>query len=451
MKIQKWSLAIFLFIVCGSSTLFAQDNEEMESDTTKDSKGRIIDELTYENHAGLPKAASKIYFSDQKFTLSGFGETSYIHYNGPKDIASEDLELYMTNLYRFVTYAAYKPTPWLVLYGEIFAELLQDGNREFHTEYFIEAFADFTLSKHFNMRLGTHQVQIGYVNNNDEPIDYYSVNRPEVERLIIPSQWIDLGVMTYGQISNKLSYSFSVYQGLDSRAYNGGTWIRRGRDEELRFNFNSAILNGQLNYYPRENLSVSLSGLWTQGGNNERLTFNGQESTVRGNTMLLSSYVRQEYKNWSFMLLGSYGTMDETDKIYHLTQPVGDDGNVLGPGQVMGSEVFGYYLEVGYDLIGAIRKKEVSGDGNLVFKPKEFKLPLFARIEHLNTHSSVHESLRSEERFQRDLKALTLGVNFNPRKSIVLKANYQFRWNRHPLTTGEMEGDRIEVGMGFIF
>ena len=420
--------------------VFAQE----QPDSLAQARKRLIDTLTYETQSGLPMAASKIYFSDSKFTFSGFGEANYIHYDGPKDLASGDIELYMTNMYRFVSYAAWKPKPWLVVYGEIFAELLQDRNLEYHPEYFIEVFLDFLLHEKFNVRVGTHQVQIGYVNNNDEPVMFYSVNRPEVERLIIPSTWIDLGVMAYGKLNSDLKWSFSAYQGLDSRSFNGGTWIRRGRDEELRFNFNSVVLNSQWNYSGIKNTDISLSGVWTQAGGDKDFG----ERPVRANTMLLSSYIRHEHKNWTFMGLGSYGSMQETDQIFALT-----GSNTDNIPQVMGSQVYGYYAEVGYNLLPLLRARpsERRARNNFLVRGSEMKLPLFARYERLNTHAGIHPELADEPRFQKDLQALTVGLNFNPRRSIVLKANYQFRWNQVPLSTGEMEGDRFEMGVGFIF
>ncbi len=428
--------------------LSAQSNEGILYEDGGDKTKPLIDTLTYEMRAGLPMAASKIYFSDRKFTWSGFGEVNYTHFDGPKDRTSEDLELYNTNLYRFVSYLAYKPTSWLILYGEVFAEFFQDKNLETDFEYFIEAFADVLIHESFNVRVGTHQVQIGYVNNNDEPIQFYSVNRPEVERIIIPSQWIDLGVMTYGSISKDLNYTFSVYQGLDPRAYNGGTWIRRGRDEEFRGAFNSAILNSQLEYSGLKNTTLNLSGLWTRARDTEGA------SPVRSDTWLVSSFVRNEWKNWTFMALGSYGNMANTTGIYDLTR-MSDPEGLPADGQVMGSSVYGYYAEVGYDILSLFGKNKDKNSGNRkggrFYRPDEVKLPVFVRYERLDTHASVDSALEGLPRFRSDLTALTVGVNFNPRRNIVFKTNYQFRNNSEAMPNGEFEGNRFEVGMGFIF
>jgi len=450
MRNYKKAMLVCIACLC-SFCAISQITTEHVADTTKKSRG-IIDTLTYETQAGLPIAASKIYFSDQKFTFSGFGETGYINYLGPKDRTSGDIELYMTNLYRFVSYLAYKPVPWLVLYGEIFGEVFMDKNLETDYEFFVEVFADFLIHENFNVRVGTHQVQIGYVNNNDEPIQYFSVNRPEVERIIIPSQWIDLGIMTYGKITNDLSYTFSVYQGLDARGYNGGTWIRRGRNDEFRGVFNSVVLNSQLEYNGIKNTTLNVAGLWTQAGSNEVVNLGGIDTKVKANTYLLSSFVRNTYKNWSFMALGSVGSMSDTDLIFELTRPVSSGDADPDIGQVLGSTVHGYYLEVGYDILPLFRdKKKASQRKNVLINSKEMKLPLFARFEQLNTHSRIDDSLRDIPRFQSNLSALTVGLNFNPKRSIVLKANYQFRWNKQPLPSGLFEGDRFELGMGFIF
>lgn len=427
----------FILVCCAIFCLVFGSIGQTEDDTLK--KKKLIEDLTYETQSGLPPAASKIYFSDRKFTFSGFGEVNYINYQGSKDLASEDIELYMTNMYRLVGYVAWKPIKWLVLYGEVFAELLQDRNLEYHPEYFIEVFADFLIHDKFNVRVGTHQVQLGFVNNNDEPVMFYSVNRPEVERLIIPSTWIDFGVMTYGNITKNLKWSFSAYQGLDSESLNGGTWIRRGRDNGLRFNFNSYLLNSQLIYTGLKNTELSISGIWTQAGRN----LGGADmSSFNANTTLTSGYIRHELNNWTFMGLAAYGRMNDTDLMYEVTA-----------NQVLGREVLGYYLEVGYDILSLFKRKPAIKErkDNFFVKHKEMKLPIFARYEYLNTHNSLHSSLLEYDRFQKDMNALTVGFNFNTRRNIVFKANYQFRWNKQPLSTGEIEGDRVELGFGFIF
>lgn len=439
MKCVNYLLVLTAFLLCFKTAISQEEKSESV-------KKKVLDTLTYEQQSGLPVAASKIYFSDKKFTISGFGESNYNHYLGPKNRESNDLELYNTHLQRFVLYGAYKPVDWMILYGEFFAEFLNDGTEESDFEYLPEVFVDFLIDPRFNVRVGSHQPGIGYINNNDEPILFYTVNRPEVERLLIPSQWIDLGVMTYGKINNDLNWTASVYQGLDAENLNGATWVRRGRDDALRFNFNSYLLNGKLAYTGIKNTEVALSGFFAPLGLGETTQINGVSTDVKANTFLTSAYVRYTKNNFSFMTLGTYGQVNNTDQLFHLTSH-------NGPGTVLGESVYGFYTELSYDLLplfGFNPTKEGGAD-NFLVKRKEFKMPIFTRLERLNTHASIHESLINETRSQSDLTALSVGLNFNTKRNIVFKANYQFRWNKEPLQNGMQEGDRIEMGLGFIF
>lgn len=414
----------------------------------QEEKNRLIDTLTYEQHMGLPAAASKIYGSDKNWAISGFGESNYNHYLGPKNRESQDIELYNTHLQRFVLYGAYKPLDWMVLYAEIFAEFMNDGTEEVDFESFPEAFVDLLFDKRFNLRLGTHQPGIGYINNNDEPILFYTVNRPEVERLIIPSQWIDLGIMTYGHIGDHLKWSASVYQGLDAENLNGATWMRRGRDKALRFNFDSYLLNGKLLYSGIKNTELSLSGIYSPVGLGQTIEMNNNMVDVNAQSYLGSAYIRHTHNNLSLMALGVYGRTNNTDQLHQLTST-----SEIGA-QVIGKEVWGFYTEMSYDilpLLGFKKNKPDAKEPNFFFNRKEFKLPVFARLERLDTHSGVNQSLLNESFSRSNLTTLSIGANFNTRRNIVFKANYQFRRNKEPMTSGEYEGDRVEVGIGFIF
>ena len=56
-----------------------------------------------------------------------------------------------------------------------------------------------------SFRAGLQPLNIGYINNNEEPLLFSSVNRPEVERLVLPTEWIEAGVTVYGDVFNKIN------------------------------------------------------------------------------------------------------------------------------------------------------------------------------------------------------------------------------------------------------
>jgi hypothetical protein len=420
-----------------------------EPDAAPEERARLIEELTYLQWPGLPPAASKIYHSERRYALSGFGEVSYNHFLGDKSRASGDIELYNTNLYRFVAYGAWRATPWMVLYAEVFAELYHDGLREWDYEVFPEVFVDLVLAKPFNVRLGWAQVPIGYINNNDEPIMFYSVNRPEVERLIVPSQWIDLGVQVYGKLGDRATWMVHGFQGVEGSELLGASWVRQGR--HTRFDFNAPAVAAKLEYSPIDHLDLGVSTLWMESGSRARLE---DGAIVRAPTTIHTAYARYLVGETTLMWMGTVGTMADTEGIAALTAREGHDGS-----QILGRRTFGTYVEVGRDLLPTFRslagrpaRARKAGKGLL--RRDEMKLPLFVRYERLDTHASLAEAFRGSPDlpiYRSNLDVLTMGLNFNPRRSLVLKANYQIRHNRSASAFMPQEGDRVEAGFGFIF
>ncbi len=421
---------------------------ETTSETEQKATG-LIEELTYAQHPGLPLAASKIFFAKRPWTISGFGEVAYTGYLGDKNRETGDIELYNTNLYRFVLYGAYRPTKWLVLYAEAFAEVLHDGFREVDFEILPEIFADFTISRPFGLRVGFSQMPIGYINNNDEPVMFYSVSRPEVERLIIPSQWLPLSVQAYGRLGDSVTYMLTVFQGVNGEDMLGASWLRQGRD--VGFGMRTPGLGAQVNYSPIDKLELSLSGVAMESGNRQRVTVEDQTRTVHARTLLLSAYARYELGDFSLLALGSMGMMGETDLMYELTGQ-GPQGS-----QVLGSRTYGYYFDVGWDMLPTLRGTRTGKPSRrFLYRTDEMKLPIFVRYERLNTHAAISPALQarlteSDRINQSDLDIVTIGLNFMPRRNLVLKANIQLRHNRASFSYLPEESHRVETGLGFIF
>lgn len=421
--------------------LFGQEKEVPD---TTDQVVVGVEKLKYKQQPGLALAASKIYFSDKRYSISGFGEFNYVPLQTNVNREVGDLELYYTGLYRYATFFGYRLSDKLIWNSEFQIEVLHDRDQEVHYEIVIEAFMDYIATDYFKARLGFYPLTIGYVNNNDEPVMFYSVNRAEVERLITPTTWIEFGLMFYGNISPSFNYALGFSQGLNSQSFLGPTWIRQGR--EIRLDVPQSIsINPQLNYTGIKNLTISASGYYGDSGQGNVVVMDGIETEVEATLTLGSAYAKYDYKNWRFVTVGTYGTLGDTDKIFELTR------NEEGRGQVLGSEVFGYLFEVGHDILPYLRKgRAVKSTDHKLYNPEEMKLSLFARYERLNTHRVIDDAIRFEPVAVNDLDIWTFGINFNTRENIVLKANYQYRFNRF---VGDLNPIKhiIETGVGFIF
>ncbi len=341
-------------------------------------------------------------------------------------------------------FLGYRFTDKLIWNSEFQIEYLHDKNFEHKYEIVIEAFFDYIIDDHFKMRFGYYPLTIGYVNNNDEPVMFYSVNRSEVERIILPTTWIEFGTMFYGNINNDWSYALSFSQGLNSENYLSGTWIRQGR--EIRFGVpNSISVNPQLNYNGVEDLTLSVSGYFGNSGNGNSILQEENEEEIKANINLLSGYGKYDWQNFRFIAVGVIGKISDTDKLYDFYQINNQINNVLG------EQVYGYLFEVGCDIMPYLKNNiNLSNGDNWFYKKEDFKLILFSRFERLNTHQTVNQKLIDFNRNESNLEIWTLGININTSKNFVFKTNYQYRQNHY---SGDINPFKniFELGIGFIY
>jgi hypothetical protein len=397
-----------------------QDPEPEKQEKTQEAESeetgvKLVPELKYKQHPGLAYAASKIYFTDQRFSISGFGEVNTVLSPDEQSKDGGDIELYYTNLYRFSTFIGYKFSPKWIFNFEFLGELLQDGTQEFGRDIVIEAMLDYLMHPYFNMRFGFYPIPIGYLNNSDEPVMFRSVNRPEVERLIIPSSWISLGMMGFGGVpgTEHFSWSAGVVGGLDAAEFRPGSWIRQGRQIHHGIPKDAAA-HAQVAWSKGEHLQVGLSGYHGQSGTG----LDDGAGRLRATTSLGALHARYVAGHASLVGVATMGGLGNTEGIHALT------------GRTLGARTNGAYVEPSYTF-------------------RNGKFPIFARFETLNTHARVTQSLDRFRADERDLRITTVGANYQPKRNLVFKGNYQFRHNRSPFSSPE--ANLIEFGFGFIY
>ncbi len=413
--------ALLLIFLAGSAR--AQEPVRQRTDTL----GRVTGTESRQQ-PGLGIAASKVYYSDNPFSISGFGEFNYVPI---QDASRElgDLELYYAGLYRLSTFLGYRISNKLVWNSEFQFEFMH-GQGEQQLELAMEAYFDLRLRKALNVRAGFFPLSIGYINNNDDPTMFYSVNRPEVERLIIPSTWIGLGAMAYGSLTDDLEYMLGITQGMDGNTMRSGSWIRQGRYIDFPL-VNSYGINPQLIYRGFEKVELGSSAFL--GSIRTRVP---EQAGVSGNspfTRLWTAYGLYQSGRFRALLLGALGNLSGSEQVFQASL---SEGN----GQVLGRQTYGFQFEVGYDLIN---DKKLSSKGIKNF-------PVFARYERLDTHAALSDALLSAPYFRNNLNIYTLGFNVNPWNNVVGKANYQYRTNRPQ--SGQTDNQHVlEFGVGFVY
>ncbi len=162
---------------------------------------------------------------------------------------------------------------------------------------------------------------------------------------------------------------------------------------------------------------------------------------------MLSGYARWDIQDFRLIAMGVYGWLDDTPEIFDLTL------QEFGVGQVIGEEAYGFYLEGGYDLLGRWRRRhgyaaEHHGEKKF-FNRSEYELPIFARIERLDTHAAVDPALQAMSFFRNDLEVFMIGMNFFGNEDFVFKINYQFQDNLAAPPGVRSDVDLLEIGIGF--
>lgn len=429
--------------VRGQDALIDDNQSLLDSLTAQEQLGG--DGYREGQYPGLGRAASEIFYSDKRVTFSGYAELANVFNGGkPRDVSSEDLELFFNQLYRVTPFIGVRLNENIFLTTELGFEYLE-GNGESEVHFFPELYVDFIVKKWMSFRAGLQPLNIGYINNNEEPLLFQSVNRPETERLILPTEWIEAGVTAYGDLFNKFNYALGFTNGILAKDFRSASWIRGGAEGQLE-SWNKLAINAQVNYLPVNNLTLSASSYFNESGRGEEISTEEGAKKVSAPVIVFSGYARWDYRAFSLIGMGTYGTLGETPEVYRLTE------ENQGTGQVLGEEAYGFYIEPSLDLLqvfGKSRTKETRS-GNM-FTISNPELPLFVRYERLDTHSSVAPELQDLDYVRNNLNIWMVGFNYKPNHHFVLKFDVRFRDNLDPQDDVPESETLYELGIGIEF
>ncbi|MDP2079143.1 MAG: porin [Sulfuricurvum sp.] len=372
---------------------------------------------------GLGAAASKVYYSKNPLSIGGYGELYYSKHND--SVGTGSTKDNYGDTYRFIPYIGYKFTDNIILNSEIEFE---HGN-----EVWIEQlYVDFILDKMATVRVGDQIVPMGYTNLYHEPTLFNTVQRPDVEKQLIPSTWHELGVSVYGQTDN-FWYQIGAFTALDFNhptngtsgstgtygtnevaASNGANWIRKARvGAESDKGIDNIAIVARLDYNGINGLQIGVSGYTGKAGN---VKVPGQ--TEEGRMTMYD--IHAVYQNEGFKARALY-----TES--RLSNAGSYDTN-------MSEGARGGYVNLEYNIMP-------------FFAQTTDRLPIFFQYENYNlaTKTANGKSFGTTESF-------TTGLNYFPHDQVVLKAEYMLRHNKNYINTTKYINEGIySLGLGFIF
>ena len=96
----------------------------------------------------------------------------------------------------------------------------------------------FWIQKSFNraanLRIGHIVVPVGLNNAHHEPLNFFTVYRPEGENTIMPSTWHQTGVSFWGRMG-AFRYEAQLLAGLNADNFTNTGWIKKGHKSPLEY------------------------------------------------------------------------------------------------------------------------------------------------------------------------------------------------------------------------
>lgn len=374
----------------------------------------IPEEPKYKSAYGLGPAASKVYQVGKGLSIGGYGEANYQAIVGNEEGKNDNADLE-----RMVLYAGYKFTDNILFNSEIEFEHATTGEGdEEKGEVSVEfAALDFFIDPMANVRAGMVLLPMGFINPIHEPPFFFGNNRPEVERQILPSTWREIGAGLFGELLPNLTYTTYVVNGLNAKEFSSGG-IRDARQGGSQAKAEDLAFVGRIDYAPPSLTGLTFGGSAYFGNSGQNQLFAGQQ--VDAFTQLYEGHVQWKYRGLEFRALGSWGHIDDADVLS------------ADKGETIGDSNYGWYTEVGYDVLP------------LMFKDTTQYLAPFFRYEQFDT--IAHAPTGFLDDLSKDRRIYQFGLQYKPIPNVVIKADYRnFKSKK-----GELPDD-FNLGLGFIF
>ncbi len=385
---------------------------------------------------GLGPAASQIYGLTRGLSIGGYGEGYYSALVGDKSGGKN-----RADLLRMVLYTGYKFTDSILFNAEIEFEHATTGSTESSSGGSVSvefAYLDFLLRDWANIRAGLVLVPMGFINEIHEPVSYFGVNRPDIERQIIPSTWRENGVGIHGTLYEQVDYQAFVINGFNAEGFDSGG-LRGGRQKGNRALAEHLAFVARLDWSPIQQLLIGGSVYHGNSGQNQNVgvsAASGPYSVAIPDTPTTVWEVHAQYEDHGLHLRSLF-TMAEIGDSGDLTAalgPVGPGGGTgeLGAGEAIGGEMLGVYGEIAYDLMP------------ILFPGSERTLEPFFRYSYYDTQRDIPSGFSSDK--SKEIEVYTLGFSFQPIPRVVIKADYRNRVAK----SGRLP-DEFNLGIGFVF
>lgn len=266
-----------------------------------------------------------------------------------------------------------------------------------------------------NIKAGHIVVPVGLNNAYHEPLNFFTVYRPEGENTVLPSTWHQTGICFWGKTKG-WRYELQFLAGLNSDNFTNTGWINKGpgtpTEGEIATKYGTAL---RIDNYCIKGLRIGLSGYYGHAiGNSYPNNKDGAESKYKG--VVAIGAIDFTYNNYNWIVRGQadYGYLSDAKQLKYFTNRL----NGLSPfhhSAFVSKNAFAYGIEAGYNVFSQIEKLRQSNQ----------KMYLFGRYEHYNPYASKTKNTSYD---YTNVQRMAVGINYYPVKQIVVKAEYSHRF-----------------------
>ena len=266
-----------------------------------------------------------------------------------------------------------------------------------------------------NIKAGHIVVPVGLNNAYHEPLNFFTVYRPEGENTVLPSTWHQTGISFWGRTKG-WRYELQFLAGLNSDNFTNTGWINKGpgtpTEGEIATKYGTAL---RIDNYCIKGLRIGLSGYYGHAiGNSYPNNKDGAESKYKG--VVAIGAIDFTYNNYNWIVRGQadYGYLSDAKQLKYFTNRL----NGLSPfhhSAFVSKNAFAYGIEAGYNIFSQIEKLRQSNQ----------KMYLFGRYEHYNPYASKTKNTSYD---YTNVQRMAVGINYYPVKQIVVKAEYSHRF-----------------------
>jgi hypothetical protein len=360
-------------------------------------------------------------------SIGGYGE---LHYNLVfPEAAGADSEATI-DLHRLVFFFAHNFSEEIRFYSEVEIEHAFIAGGEDSGEVGVEqAFVDWRLlGDDLGLRAGVILVPMGIINQWHEPPIFNGVERPSVDRVIIPTTWREAGIGVFGEPAEGLRYEAYLMSGLDPSGFSAGSGLRGGRQQVLEASTDGPAVAARIEYEPILGLVGGISGYFNESGPNADLGTNCMPDPMTGEPVCedfdgsvrvvgISADARLRLAGLEARAVAAYFSIGDTEPL----QSGGID---------VASGLFGWYLEAGYDVLTLVQSSH--------------QLVPFVRFEQYDTTFSHSDPTVEGTGAVTDV---VFGATYRPIPQLAFKTDLILR-NPEPADAGDTIFD---LGVGWMF